>query len=255
MTLNIWNYNDPWEARRDLIAACVNDLRPDIIGFQEIRTDRSRSPHDQAQQITALLREDYQCVYRPAMTFEREALHEEGLAILGRWPIAGWDAVELTRDPADEADNHQRILLHAEVRTPAGALRFFNTHWSLSEQARARNAAEVRAAVARFAGNLPVVLVGDLNSLPADAGAAALFQPADSGEVLLTDAWADIHPNRPGFTHRSDRPARRIDYIALNLGGGEFGRALDVRLAFDAPSDGLFPSDHIGIIADLEMTQ
>lgn len=255
MTLNIWNYNDPWQARRDLIAACVNDIAPDIVGFQEIRRDDNRAPDDQAHQITALLREEYHCVYRPAMTFERAPLHEEGLAILSRWPIAAWDAVELTRDPGDERDNHQRILLHGEAATPVGPLHFFNTHWSLSEQARGRNAAEVRALIARFAGTAPVVLVGDLNSLPDGSGVQTLFAPTDAGQALLTDAWAAMHPDQPGFTHRSDRPTHRIDYIACNFGGERFGSLLDVRLACAEPTDGLFPSDHVGIVADFEMRQ
>lgn len=252
MTLNIWNYNQPWGARRDLIAACIDRAAPDVIGLQEIRVEEERSPDDQARQITALVREQYHHVYRPAMTYGRDPLREEGLAILSRWPIAAWDAVELTRDPADDSDRHQRILLRADLQTPAGVLHFFNTHWSLSERARLRNATEVGAAVGRLAGAAPVVLVGDLNSRP-DGGARTLFEPSDSGEVLLRDAWTDLHPGEPGFTITSDKPAHRIDYVAYDLGGERFGRLLDIRLVCTEPTDGIFPSDHIGIVADFEI--
>jgi len=252
MTLNIWNYNDPWQTRRELIAACINQVAPDVIGLQEIRVERDRSPENQAQQIMAHLRDEYQCVYCPAMTFDRDPLREEGLAILSRWPVASWEAKELTRDSADDRDIHQRILLRADVQSPAGVLRFFNTHWSLSEPARLRNAAEVRAAVAQFAGTAPVVLVGDLNSRP-DGPAAALFEPADSGDAVLRDAWADLRPNDSGFTIKSDKPTHRIDYIAHNLDGGRFGRFLDVQLVATEPTDGILPSDHIGILADVQV--
>lgn len=259
MSLNIWNYNEPWEARRQLIAACIDRAAPDLIGLQEIRLERDRSPADQARQIAGLLREQYHRAYRGAMTFDRAprrepgAGREEGLALLSRWPLASCDALALTRDAADDADHHQRIVLHAEIRTPAGAVRFCNTHWSLSEQARARNAAQTRALIARLARLAPVILVGDLNSLPDGAGARGLFGPAPSGERPPCDAWAELHPDQPGFTFRSDNPSRRIDYIAYDLSNGRFGRALDVQLACGDAADGVYPSDHLGLTADFEI--
>jgi endonuclease/exonuclease/phosphatase family metal-dependent hydrolase len=253
MTLNIWNYNDPWQTRRQLIATCINQAAPDVIGLQEIRVERDRSPENQAQQIIAVLGEPYDCVYRPAMTFESDPLREEGLAILSRWPIAAWEAVELTRDPTDSRDIHQRILLRADVTTPAGVLHFFNTHWSLSEGARLRNATEVRAAVARFARAAPIVLVGDLNSQP-DAAAAVLLEPSgNEGDALLRDAWADLYPGDPGFTIKSDAPTRRIDYIAYNFSEGRFGRLRGIRLVGTEATCGILPSDHMGVVADFEI--
>jgi hypothetical protein len=45
------------------------------------------------------------------MTYGRDPLREEGLAILSRWPIAAWEAVE----PASAADQRGRTSA-----TPAG---------------------------------------------------------------------------------------------------------------------------------------
>jgi len=250
MTLNIWNYNDPWEIRRGLIAACITESAPDVVGLQEIRLDATRSPLDQAQQIAGLLSDNWRAVYHPAMVYERDPMCAEGLAVFSRWPIARSDAVELTRDPSDQADRHQRIVLHAEIATPAGPLHFLNTHWSLSEQARLRNAAETRAVVRRLASSAAVILVGDLNATPDGASAQALFEPDSAGGAVLGDAWPAMHPSQPGFTYRCDKPARRIDYIAYHLGDGGAGRLLDIRLACCQPTDGVFPSDHMGIVAD-----
>jgi endonuclease/exonuclease/phosphatase family metal-dependent hydrolase len=254
MTFNTWNYNDPWEIRRRLIAACITEAAPDVVGLQEIRLDAARSPLDQAQQIVELLGDEYEAVYRPAMVYERDPICAEGLAILTRWPAARSHAVELTRDPNDQADRHQRIVLHAEIATPAGPLHFLNTHWSLSEPARLRNAAEVRALVARTAGVAPVILAGDLNSTPDGAGAQALFEPDSAGGAVLRDGWPAMHPDQPGFTYRCDKPARRIDYIAYHLGDGCAGRLLGIRLACCRPTDGVFPSDHVGVVADFELS-
>jgi endonuclease/exonuclease/phosphatase family metal-dependent hydrolase len=252
MTLNIWNYNEPWDLRRGLIAACIAESAPDIIGLQEIRLDATRAPLDQARQIVGLLGDAYQALCRPAMVYERDPICAEGLAVLSRWPIASSDAVELTRDPSDPADRHQRIVLHAEIATPAGPLHFLNTHWSLSEAARLRNAAETRAVVGGLADRAPVILVGDLNSTPDGASARALFGRDASDEIVVRDAWPTLHPDQPGFTYRCDKPARRIDYIAFNLPGGA-GRLLDIRLACCQSTDGVFPSDHLGIIAEFEV--
>ena len=54
------------------------------------------------------------------------------------------------------------------------------------------------------------------------------------------------------MSERSDWPFRRIDYILVGCGdAGPTLRIVACGLAFDAPRDGVWASDHIGVIADL----
>ena len=128
MSLNIWNYNPPWPRRRELIVRAVRETDPDIIGFQEIRHDGARNDagRNQAEQLAERL-PDYRFVYRPAQR-DPEDGRWEGLAVFSRLPFRSSSHIELSRDASDGRDNHQRIVLHAEIETPAGPLHFFNTH-------------------------------------------------------------------------------------------------------------------------------
>jgi endonuclease/exonuclease/phosphatase family metal-dependent hydrolase len=77
------------------------------------------------------------------------------------------------------------------------------------------------------------------------------------------DAWEVTHPDESGHTFSPHNPlvlagemklerGRRIDHILVR--GGVHGPSLDVvdcRLAFDEPVDGVWPSDHFGVVADL----
>ncbi len=36
LTLNIWNDDGPWKERAARIRACIDELDPDLIGFQEV---------------------------------------------------------------------------------------------------------------------------------------------------------------------------------------------------------------------------
>jgi endonuclease/exonuclease/phosphatase family metal-dependent hydrolase len=72
-----------------------------------------------------------------------------------------------------------------------------------------------------------------------------------------------VHGNAPGHTFtpdnglRSDawrpRPGRRIDYVMVRC--GDHGATLDIAncdVVFDQPVEGVWGSDHFGVIADVE---
>jgi endonuclease/exonuclease/phosphatase family metal-dependent hydrolase len=104
--------------------------------------------------------------------------------------------------------------------------------------------------------NLPTIIVGDLNSTPSD------LAPATAVGAGFTDEWAAANPGDPGFTAFQNRPAinnpisnlhSRIDYV---LERGLFA-PLDLHLVGADPSartaSGLWPSDHAGVVATLEI--
>jgi endonuclease/exonuclease/phosphatase family metal-dependent hydrolase len=117
------------------------------------------------------------------------------------------------------------------------------THFSLSAPARLSNARETAGFLDKLAGTDPVVLMGDLNAEPQSAEMRYLVQ-----EAGFLDAWDAARAGEPGFTYSSFDPVRRIDYILVknvNLNG------TSAHLVGDSEIGGVYPSDHLGIVADL----
>jgi endonuclease/exonuclease/phosphatase family metal-dependent hydrolase len=105
--------------------------------------------------------------------------------------------------------------------------------------------------------------MGDLNAEP-DSDEIRLLgglltEPVVPGQVLV-DAWRYADPGDPGFTWdrrngyqaETTLPDSRIDFILVGMGKGTRGRVLGARLAGTAPVDGVWPSDHFAVIAELE---
>ena len=88
LTLNIWNYNNPWLTRRALIIKTIQQHNPDIIGLQEIRhsDEHDIDGKNQAQQFADHL-SDYTYIYRPAQQ-NPERNQWEGLSIFTRFPLS-----------------------------------------------------------------------------------------------------------------------------------------------------------------------
>jgi endonuclease/exonuclease/phosphatase family metal-dependent hydrolase len=108
--------------------------------------------------------------------------------------------------------------------------------------------------------DLPVIIAGDFN---ADAYSAADGTIATYNEMLglgFYDAWATVHPNAPGLTWQLvdsspvDTAWQRIDFIFYR----GLLNARTSSLAGEAPHDkidGLWPSDHVGVRALLQLGQ
>lgn len=114
-------------------------------------------------------------------------------------------------------------------------------------------------------GDLPVVVLGDFNAGP-DSSSMRFFtgrQSLAGFSVYYEDAWEAVHGSTPGHTFDPGNPlvragqmplerGRRIDHILVR--GGAHGALLDVqecRLFMSEPVDGVWPSDHYGVFADL----
>ncbi len=121
----------------------------------------------------------------------------------------------------------------------------FDTHFAHRDEdtvARERSAALLLEQMARIAGNLPIVLTGDMNATPDSQAYSKL-----AGR--LTDAWATA-PVREGpertFHDFTGLPDRRIDYIFLR---GFTSLRAEVRTDHAGT---IFPSDHFPVLAELQ---
>ena len=95
---------------------------------------------------------------------------EEGVAVLSKFPIRRQDYILLSRDYTDKQDDHQRLVLHAQITVPSiGTIHVYGTHLSLSEAARDRTVRELSDFIDWNGANEFSVFCGDLNAEPDSA--------------------------------------------------------------------------------------
>ena len=110
--------------------------------------------------------------------------------------------------------------------------------------------------VRTWRGEMPAVLMGDLNGVETAPWIAAL------SDADFVDAFRAANPTAPGATtwQRIDGPVstarRRIDYIFVLPGTATSSTVRESRVVLDRPgrrADGspLWPSDHYGVLADI----
>jgi endonuclease/exonuclease/phosphatase family metal-dependent hydrolase len=257
LNLNIWNYNEPWVARRERIVALIRDTLPDIVALQEVRgRDWGLDVRHQADQILASL-PGYTSVWEPAHYWPPGHGHNEGrmewegLALLSAHPLVDRAVLRLSRDPADPHDSFQRLVLGAQIQTPRGPFWVFTTHYPLSAAARARVAPESLAFVERRAGGLPFVLTGDLNAEPEEAPIRTLTGADAEGDAPggLVDGWPACHPGAPGYTYPAWGPVKRIDYLLVP----SYVTVREIEVLGLVPDrETVSPSDHCALFATLE---
>ena len=203
LDLNIWNYNEPWPARRDRIVDLIQRTNPDLVALQEIRYHEwLPEPRHQADQILAEL-SGYTSIWHPAhywppnMDTFTSGKQWEGLAILSRSPIVDQAIARLSRDADDPRDSFQRLVLGAQVRTQEGSFWLFDTHFPLSERARGRVVVEAFDFVIQTSNGQPFAFTGDLNAEPQDLPILFLTGQAEieGNRGSLIDAWTACHPD------------------------------------------------------------
>ncbi len=275
ITLNTANYDDHlhWDQRVLMIAADIVARDADVIALQEIRFDPSQastqvSYQNMGEQIIAAIRgttggdsyENTRIATMPSMYYpivggqqtpwqypspgSPNGDHQlwEGLTILSKPSVTTTGGIYLTRT-AGCGDGNLRATQFAEIATPARPLFVFNTHFGLDGPCLTSNASETVAYMGGFEGLQ--LLVGDFNAEP-DNDALNLLRSAG-----LTDIWAALHPDDPGYTWPSGDPAKRIDYCWAN--GALHPQAVDIELIATEPDNGVYASDHYGLCVTLHL--
>src|SRR6266480_1450756 len=145
------------------IAEVITELSLDIVGLQELDFGRRRSAGvDQTRIIAEQL--GWHSHFHPAMRRNDE---HYGNGILSRYQLSLRRTVELPgRPPFFCREN--RAAIEVEIGTNLGKVHIINTHLGLGwrerfVQAQLFTSAEWRAAIA---GDTPLILLGDFNSLP-----------------------------------------------------------------------------------------
>jgi endonuclease/exonuclease/phosphatase family metal-dependent hydrolase len=261
LTLNLWHDSGPWKERAVHIGELVDELAPDLIGFQEVL---SGPGVDLAAEL--LEGRGYHLDFGAASSFRRAGEQELwfGNAVASRWPILARDELRLP----DAGDAETRSALRVTADSPSGPISFTSTHlnwrlhhgWVREDQVMAL-CDFVRAG--RPKDGFPPVLVGDFNAEPdsTEIRYVSGLQSLEGRSTYFVDAWRAAGEDGPGLTwsNRNDyarpwfEPDRRIDYVFVGPPRRDgVGRILACRVVGNQPRNGIWPSDHFGIFARLE---
>jgi len=267
-TLNLWGAREPLARRLAVAAAGLARHEADVVMLQEVRVGEGL--HTGAR-LAELLGADWQNVYAAAVragpgTFgPGSPAGEEGLAILSRHPIVESGERELPEARPDE----RRILLTAVI--DAGGVRIpchtTHLHWRLADGlAREKQVVAIDEALRAQPADVQI-LGGDFNAAPdTDEIRFLVGRTTLAGRrTFWQDAFARARPGAPGLTWSSRNrytaelgwldPDRRIDYIFVSPERRDGrGRIRDAFVILDESSpDGVWASDHFGLLADLDV--
>ena len=255
VTWNVWARFGPWRERQRALAHVLRGLAPDLVALEETWNAPDGSL---AEALSPALDLPHRA---EAGAWPMGDGVTSGCALLSRWPIARTESRPL---PGAEGDPVGSTLV-AEVDGPRGSLQLvvailtWRPHHSHVRQEQVRALAGVVRDLGRHAG--PTVLCGDFNA-PPDAdeirmltGRAAAPVPGlafqDAWEVAGTGdgvTWSNANP----WAAPALLPDRRIDYVfsAWPRRGGA-GHPVRCELVGREPVDGVVPSDHYGVLAEL----
>jgi endonuclease/exonuclease/phosphatase family metal-dependent hydrolase len=267
VTWNLWWRFGPWERRRAAVLEVLRELRPDAVGLQEVwEADGENLAGWLAERLG--MRWTWAASRAPDGWRRRtgEPAAAVGNAVLSRWPVTERAVVQL---PAPPGGDDGRLALYARLDAPRHPVPFFTTHLTADLAASEVRCAQVRVLAGFVAAHrggtaFPPVVTGDFNAWP-DSDEIRLLggyrtAPAVPGLTLL-DAWEYAAPGQPGATWdpanpyaaAHGEPPARVDQVHVGPpGAGGLGRVRAVRRIGDREAAGVWPSDHAGVLADLE---
>lgn len=247
LTLNLRNLADRWDERLPLLLAEFAVLQPDVAGLQE---------------VVYVMQQDRLLGASGAGQYEARrgwaGRPEYGNALLlraGRSWRAGSSGEGDRLDLGLARSAHQAVLRHS-----AGpiSMRVVNTHLHHEIDGAAQRDAQVESLLGWLDGLPPAqasIVTGDFNAAPTEpacarmiaAGFRSAFREANGAEPDVTWPSGLIAPAMD-----TDGDPACLDYVWVR---GAV-RTVGARLCFDRPAvddPTLFPSDHRGVLVELEV--
>jgi endonuclease/exonuclease/phosphatase family metal-dependent hydrolase len=262
-TLNLFGLQGAWEERRTVLLAGLRKLQPDVVAFQEAIV------RDGYDQVVDLLGPTFHVVHQ---TVGLLGDGNHGASIASRWPLGEVRETDLHVTPRTQDYPCGTLAVEILAPDPLGTMLFVAYGpwypW-YAEHERELQAVAAAHFVEELVSerDLHVVLAGDFNAV-AEAASVRFWRGLQSiggTSVCYQDAWENVHPGDPGHTVSPRNPlrsdagtplesGRRIDYVMVRC--ADHGPTLEVsgcEQVFDEPVDGVWASDHVGVVADLSI--
>ncbi len=259
LTMNLYGPANPdWERRHRLVAETIRALDPDVVALQEV-------PVGEPEVLERLLG------HQPHRThFSRASEDGVGGTLATRWPHRLVTEIDLRISDRSRDTLPWCATAVVELGTPVGPMvvAHHKPSWPFPfELERERQAVLAARVLEDQIGSRGVhtVVLGDFDATPDSA--SMLFwrgrRAADGMSVCYQDAWEYAHPDDAGRTFDLANPlvrhgevatavSRKIDHILVRSGlHGPTLRVAGCRRVLDTPVDGVWASDHYGVLADL----
>jgi len=268
ITLNLWRDEYLKKERLDLTIKAVKEANADIVTLQEVTSMLEYGYPTTAHYIAS--RTGLEVVI-----FNDPQSEEIGTAILSKLPCVSSRPVVLSER------NGKAVF--AELMHPQRNILIATAHLSWGSQVegeRFREAVvldglfsnEISADTGKRAGEAIGLLTGDFNALPDSPTINYLRGKmlVEGKNTLWVDSWetklepgytstltnnnSEITARSSGLNPKLTMPERRIDYVfSYGYAYGRAGSFHSSELFGNIPTAGLYPSDHLGIITEINL--
>lgn len=243
-TLNLFNRMGDWQRRAPLVIDQLEALSPDVIAFQEVDLMLDQGMWIARQINLRLKGRPHYRIKHAASPGKRVSYH--GIGTLLRLECVEHEMLDLM--------TFDRVAQRMVFRCGDSPCVFVNTHLHHppgAEVERVEQAERLLRWLDRDLRGAPLVIAGDFNSYSHEKTVALM-------KGHFRSAFEAMHGHEPEKTWPTpvndfdQSPHGTLDYIYVSH---EFS-IVDAGLAFDEPSTDdpkLYPSDHLGIFAVLEL--
>ena len=260
-TWNLWWHFGPWEERQPAIRETMKAVDADVWCIQEVF--RGRDAGDQAEELADALG-GYHVAHGTRFDLDRFS-ESIGNAVISRFPIRDWEIRALS---APAGLDELRLVVRADIEAPGHVVEVFSTHLNYrldQSHVRQEQVRELCAFVDETTDRrtFPPIVCGDFN---ADPGAEEIrmltgLTSVPVPKLVFIDAWraggtdeGSTWDNRNAHAAQDFEPNRRIDYVLVGYPReAGIGQVVEARLVGDQPVDGVWPSDHFGVVADIRI--
>jgi endonuclease/exonuclease/phosphatase family metal-dependent hydrolase len=273
VTWNVQGRMGQWHDRHAAIVQVLDELAPDVVTLQESWVEPDGST--QASLMAAEL--GLHAVTAAELAgFDRypNAPYWVVNAVMSRWPVVVEVARSLHDEHAEPTWRHALVVRILRPNDEGGEFVVVGTHLEHGLDRSATRRAQLThlaATVQEVLGDrltrsaqLPALLAGDLNAVPWSDEVRSLTGasvPLVDGLVFV-DAWEAAGNTGRGATwsaanplvpKRAVYPDRRLDYVMVSWPRRRnAGHVAACQIGGTEPVDGVWPSDHFCVVADID---
>jgi endonuclease/exonuclease/phosphatase family metal-dependent hydrolase len=272
LTLNVENLEGD-DRRTKAINQELRRIAPDLVAFQEVIRGPDRNQLDELLAGTDL----HGTHQADAMSYTPPYSDRYGgTAVATRWPHTTLEVLDMrVAGAADVPWCTIAVTVPIPLERAQADVLFIGTTaaWRLDAEAvREQQAIALTDLDARHRQTLPTIAAGDFNATSDAASIRYLrgVQSLNGRSVHYHDAW-EIAGHGPGYTWTTENPNtrkvvdavvrqperhQRIDYVFIGSWHQHpkaFCQVRSAAVAFDQPIDGVWASDHYGVVVDVEI--
>ncbi|HUF54521.1 MAG TPA: endonuclease/exonuclease/phosphatase family protein [Dehalococcoidia bacterium] len=242
-TLNLFNRMGDWDSRMPLVIDQLDALSPDVIGLQEVDLGI-----DQGMEISRAI--NRRVGERPHYRIKHATSPGVRAAIFGIGTMA---RIECLEHEVLDLMTFDRIAQRMVYQAEGVRFAFVNTHLHHPPEATAERTEQAEYLLRWLDSHekLPTIVSGDFNSYPGEPVIDVMKSRFRSACGVANGCEPEKTWPTPVNTY-DDSPPGTLDYIYVSP---EF-QVAEAGLAFDMPSPAnpdLFPSDHLGLYAVLDL--